>query len=113
MKYGRILAFSAVLFLAFLVSSCAGQYSKDPEIMSLQLWDDGCFTYTETMDTLNDMIELQILSVKQVGAVRSVRKIVGPLCELENPPLSADRAEIQALIDAELIKLIKLQKGLE
>ena len=109
MKYGRILVYSAVLFFA----SCAGQYSDNPEIKSLQVWSDTCYSYTQVLKTVNDMIELEILSKSQIEVAGNVRDFVGPLCELENPPLYTERDAIQQLIDAELIKLIKLQKGLE
>ena len=108
-KMWRISAFAVVLFLA----SCAGQYSDNPEIKSLQVWSDTCYSYTQVLKTVNDMIELEILSDSQIDVVRNVRDFVGPLCELENPPLYTERDAIQQLIDAELIKLIKLQKGLE
>ena len=109
MKYGRILVYCAVLFLV----SCAGQYSEDPETKSLQIWADACFSYTETLGAVNDMIELELLSPSEITVVGGVRDVVGPLCESEQPPVTGDRASIQALIDAQLLRLIKLKKGLE
>ena len=102
-----------VLVAALFLASCAGQFSEDPETKSLQIWADTCFSYAETLGAMNDMIELEILSPSEVKVVGGVRDFVGPLCEAEQPPVTGDRASIQALIDAQLLRLIKLKKGLE
>ena len=102
-----------VLTFALFLAACAGQYSDDPETKSLQIWADACFSYAQTLGAVNDMIELEVLSPGQIEIVGGVRDFVGPLCEAEQPPVSGDRASIQALIDAQLLKLIKLKKGLE
>ncbi len=101
-----------VLVAALFLASCAGQYSSDPQVKSMQIWADTCFSYTETLSAVNDMIELDLLSDSQIKVAGNVRDFVGPLCELENPPLAFERQAIQDLIDAELLKLIKLKKGL-
>jgi hypothetical protein len=102
-----------VLAASLFVVACAGTYSSDPEIKSLQIWENSCFSYGQTLTAINDMIELDILDAGAIAAVKTIREFVGPLCEMETPPLSGEREEIQKLIDAELLKLIKLKRGLE
>ncbi len=102
-EWHRILVFAAVgLFLA----GCA----RSPTVV----WLDTCATYYETLRAVNDALELQTIepSGSVAQGMKTTKIVLSPICKADAPPTEVSRAEIQAILDKQLIELIKIEKGI-
>lgn len=100
---GRILL--AALGAALIVAC-----STSPE----KAWLDTCATYYQTLKGVNDALEIQAITPDSPAAqgMKQVKVVLSPVCRADTPPLTVDRASVQELLDAQLIELIKIQKGI-
>lgn len=96
-----------LLVIALMVlTACASNPQK--------VWLNTCATYYQTLKGVNDALELQTITPDSAVAqsMKEVKVVLSPICRADAPPLTVDRASIQELLDAQLIKLIKIEKGI-
>jgi hypothetical protein len=110
-----LLAFAVLLVAFTVIMAACGGLSSDPEISAIQKWTQVCNTYKQTLRGVNDSLELQVITpdsevVKQMTLTKAS---LSPICTADLPPADVNRETIQAILDRELIRLIKIQKGIE
>ena len=102
------LSIAGGFFLATaLLVACAGSPQK--------VWLDTCATYYQTLKGVNDALEIQAITPDSEAAqsMKNVKLVLSPICRADTPPEAVDRAAIQEILDAQLIELIKIEKGLK
>ena len=92
--------------LTFALVACGGSPQK--------VWLDTCATYYQTLKSVNDALEIQAITPESEVAqgMKEVKVVLSPICRADTPPLTVDRATVQQLLDEQLIKLIKIEKGI-
>ena len=107
MRYWRLSVAAGLILAAALLVACAGSPQK--------VWLDTCATYYQTLKGVNDALEIQAITPDSEAAqgMKSVKLVLSPICRADTPPEAVDRAAIQEILDAQLIELIKIEKGLK
>ncbi len=79
-----------------------------------QVWLNTCVTYYETLKSVNDALEIQAITPQSAAAqgMKQTKAVLSTVCRADAPPEGVARADIQELLDRQLIELIKIEKGL-
>ena len=94
------------LLAGTIIVGCASSPQK--------MWLNTCATYYQTLKSVNDALEIQTITPESSVAqgMKEVKVVLSPICRADTPPLTIDRATVQELLDAQLIELIKIEKGI-
>ncbi len=113
MNWGKIRTVAVIAGVLFL-SACVATYSADPRIAGIQKWTDTCRVYLGVLTGINDALAIETITPDSdvVETFRPVKAALQPVCAADLPPDGVNAGAFQAMLDKQLLELIKIRKGL-